>query len=83
MNPKQRRRHIFPDGNILFFRPSLITAVFEIDNPRDTVHGWFSFKYYFDGNIMQEYFLTEQQAEFERGRLVRFAGGEVLPPEMR
>lgn len=91
MNTK--RRHIFSDGTILYKRPSLITEVYNRARVTSRVYGdvvaqyrdsdGYAYKYYLDGQIVEDRFETEEQAKFERERLVKFAGGEVVPPELR
>lgn len=89
----RNRRHIFPDGTVVYRRPSVITAVFPITyrKPEATKVGTRygepqiiggAFNYYLDGNKLRAKFDTVEQAEFERKRFVLFAGGEVIPPEL-
>lgn len=89
----KRRRHIFSDGSVLFIRPSLITPVFirHAQVTRTTtgcahvtsVPDGASFKYFFDGNWFERTYAREEDADYEHKRLVAYAGGDVMPPEMR
>ena len=89
----KRPRHIFIDGRVLYHRPSLITEVYSFTRfkPVPTKSGMvhepdgkgYAFKFYFDGNVLEERFTSEMLAKVERTRLVNFAGADVLPGEMR
>ena len=86
------RRHIFPDGTIVYFRPSVIGPVYPefqtaLTNIGDVLVKdmrciGYAFPYVIDGRVLTARFGTEELAKFERNRLVKFAGSESLPPEM-